>query len=282
MRRWFKDPLVHFLLLGAGLFLLDAWRGGGGARTNRIVVGAGQMDFLVAGFTRTWQRPPDEAELKGMLDDWVREEIASREAVALGLDRDDPVVRRRLRQKLEFLLEDEASAARPGEAELTAWFESHLADYEQPAAVSFRQVFVDGERRGGGADEEARRLLSALRRSRTSGEPAEPGDSSMLPAEVALSGLDQVAREFGGGFADALLAVEAGEWTGPVRSSFGLHLVFVRERHPARRPTFEEVRSEVERDVVSAARKRHLDELYAALLDKYVVVVQPRSNAAAP
>lgn len=282
MKRWFRDPLVHFLLLGAALFAFDAWRGQGGPSATQIVVGSGQIDFLVAGFTRTWQRPPDEAELKGMLDDWVREEIASREAVQIGLDRDDPVIRRRLRQKLEFLLEDAASSTRPSEAELVAWFEGHRAAYEQPGAVAFRQIFVDGERRGAAAEGEARGILASFRGRDADEIPKSEGDSSMLPGEVALTGLDQVARDFGDAFAKALAAAPVGEWSGPVASSFGWHLVFVRERQEARHPALDEVRGAVERDVVSASRQRHLDELYASLLDKYTVVIEPRAEAKAP
>ena len=149
MKRWLREPLVHFLVLGAALFLFYEWRGGGGGPgSSRIVIGSGQIEHLAAGFARTWSRPPTEAELKGLIDDWVREEIATREAMAMGLDRDDTVLRRRLRQKLEFLVEDAAAAAPTTDAELEAWLGEHADSYAVPPEITLRQVFVSPERHG--------------------------------------------------------------------------------------------------------------------------------------
>src|SRR5512137_1395077 len=126
MKSVLREPLLHFLAIGAALFLYFHWSGGGtGPTSSRIVLTAGQIEHLAAGFAKTWQRPPTEVELKGMLDDWVREEIAVREAMAAGLDRDDTVIRRRLRQKLEFVVEDVVAAAPPAEQELQAWLAGH-------------------------------------------------------------------------------------------------------------------------------------------------------------
>jgi hypothetical protein len=133
--RWWQEPLVHFLVLGALLFVaFDRW-GAGGAGTSRIVVTPGQIDAMASGFARTWQRPPTEEELKGLLDDHVREEIATREAMALGLDRDDTVIRRRLRQKFEFIAEDSIDATPPTEADLQRWLDAHPADFRRGIAV---------------------------------------------------------------------------------------------------------------------------------------------------
>ena len=123
MTGWRREPLVHFVVLGAILFALAQWRGGG-AGANAIVITPGQVDAMVATFTRTWQRPPTDEELKGLIDDSVREELAVREAVALGLDRDDTVIRRRLRQKVEFIVEGEVDATPVTDAELQAYFRS--------------------------------------------------------------------------------------------------------------------------------------------------------------
>jgi hypothetical protein len=278
-----KEPLLHFLVLGAALFAVYEWRGGGGGPgSTRIVLGSGQIEHLVAGFTRTWQRPPTDAELKGLLDDWVREEIASREAMAMGLDRDDTVIRRRLRQKLEFLAEDAATATPPSEAELAAWLESHAADYASPAEMSLRQVLVSPEQRGPGAEAEAGRLLAELRRRGADAPIERLGDASMLPQELELSSRDQIARVFGDAFADAVAKAGAGEWFGPVPSAYGLHLVLVRERREARRPVLAEVRAQVERDVVADARTRQLATMYETLLRKYTVVIEPRPSEKAP
>lgn len=277
LRKLLREPLLHFLLLGGALFLWYELRGGGGGPgSTRIVLGSGQIEHLVAGFHRTWQRPPTDDELKALLDDWVREEIASREAMAMGLDRDDTVIRRRLRQKLEFLLEDAASAVPPSEADLEAWLESHADAYVVPPQLALRQVFVSVERRGApaNAEAEAGRLLAELAR-REPGSPIDDlGDASMLPQELELTPLDLVARAYGDEFATAAAKAETGRWVGPLPSTFGLHLVFVRERRDARRPELAEVRSEVERDAVNAARKSQLAGLYDALLAKYTVVIE--------
>ena len=275
MKRLLREPLLHFLLLGAALFLWYALRGGGGGPgSTRIVLGSGQIEYLVAGFTRTWQRPPTEPELKGLLDDWVKEEIASREAMAMGLDRDDTVIRRRLRQKLEFLLEDAAGAVAPTEAELAAWLESHAADYALAPEVALRQLFVSTERRGAGAEGEARRLLAEVGR-RAAGAPLDDlGDASMLPQQIDLTPADQISRVFGEEFARAVAEAEVGAWSGPIASSFGLHLVFVTERRAARQPALAEVRPQVERDAVAAARRDQLAHLYDSLLAKYTVVIE--------
>lgn len=122
--RWLREPLVHFLAIGALLFALSQWRSGTGT-SERIVITAGTIDALAAGFERTWLRPPTDEELKEQIDDYVRAEAAAREAVALGLDRDDTIVRRRLQQKLEFMTEEEVDAPPPDDAALQAWLDAH-------------------------------------------------------------------------------------------------------------------------------------------------------------
>ena len=159
---WWREPLVHFLAIGALLFLVFNWRGGGGPSSNRIVITPGQIDSMVAGFGRTWQRPPTEQELKGLVDDYVREEMATREAMALGLDRDDTVIRRRLRQKLEFVAEDTIDAAPATDAELQAWLDAHPETFRTEPQVAFRQVYLSPDRRGAAVDADARALLAQL------------------------------------------------------------------------------------------------------------------------
>ena len=120
MKSVLREPLVHFLALGALLFLFFEWRGGSGPGSSRIAITPGLIEHLTSGFARTWQRPPTDAEIKGLIDDYVKEEIATREALGMGLDRDDTIIRRRLRQKLEFLVEDAVSSSAPTDAELQA------------------------------------------------------------------------------------------------------------------------------------------------------------------
>ena len=226
-----REPLLHFLAVGAALFLYFQWRGGGaGPTSTRIVLTAGQIAHLEASFAKTWQRPADEAELKGLVDEWVREEIAVREAMAMGLDRDDTVIRRRLRQKLEFLVEDFASAAPPTDTELQAWLDAHPEKFRREPQVELRQVYVSRERHGAAADAEARALLARLSAAGPEARIDELGDRSLLPQEVALAPLGEIAAQFGPELVEAVESAAPGAWTGPVESGYGLHLVLVRRR----------------------------------------------------
>jgi hypothetical protein len=271
LKRLIREPLVHFLLLGALLFLWSAWQGGGAAGSNRIVITPGVVDYLAAGFNRTWRRAPNELELKGLIDEHVKEEIAAREAVAMGLDRDDIVIKRRLRQKLEFLLVDDAAAAPPTDAVLQAWLEKHPETFRVEPQLAFRQVLLRPERRGASAAVDATKLLDKLRAAGPEAAIQNLGDASMLPTETPLEPLREVARTFGQDFADALLKLAPGQWSGPVESSFGLHLVLVRERTNGAAAEFGAVRPLVEREVLAERRKAELQALYERLLAKYSV-----------
>lgn len=280
MKSFFREPLVHFLALGAALFLVFAWRGGGPG-SGRIVITPGRIDHLAAGFAKVWQRPPTEAELKGLVDDWVREEIAVREAMAQGLDRDDTIIRRRLRQKLEFLTEEAADAAPPTESELKSYLDAHREAFAVEPKVAFRQVLVSRERRGARAEADARALLARLVAGGPSARVDDLGDPTLLPREVELSPRRDVARTFGSEFAEALDGVAAGAWSGPLASPFGLHLVLVTERAAGGAPALADVRPAVERELLAERRRKQLDATYEKLLAKYRVVVEKRDSPAA-
>jgi len=278
LRTLLREPLVHFLLLGAALFLLFQWRGAGSG-ANRIVVTRGQVTSLAAGFERTWLRPPTPAELQGLIDDYVREELAVREAEAQGLAQGDIVIRRRLRQKVEFLVGDESESAPPTDQELQGWLDRHPELYAQEPAVAFRQVFVSTDRRGAAAPAEADRLLGRLRAGT---DPAALGDATLLPAEVPLSRLGDVDRDFGRGFAAAVSSLPIGSWSGPVRSAYGLHLVYPREVVPGSQPSLDEVRAEVARDLLAARKAAQLDSFYLQLLERHRVIIEAPAEPSLP
>ena len=229
--RWLREPLVHFLLLGGALFLYFEWRGGsGGPGSSRIVITSGLIEHLASGFARTWQRPPTDAEIKGLVDDYVKEEIATREAVGMGLDRDDTIIRRRLRQKLEFFVEDAATSSVPTDADLKAWLDKHADSFRGEAQLSFRQVYVSPHKRGASAGADVEKLLARLRAQGVRATTDGLGDASMLPTEQPLAPIREVARSFGDEFAQELMKIEPGQWKGPVESPYGLHVVLIRER----------------------------------------------------
>lgn len=271
LRRASREPLVHFLGLGVAIFGLQAWVVGGPGETDRrIEITRAEVEGLAEMWSRSRGRPPTAEELRGLAADRVREEVLAREAVALGLDRDDVVVRRRLAQKMEFLLEEVASLE-PSEEALRAFFEERADRYAVPGRVSFRHVYFSPERHED-AETSARRALEALRRGEA--EDAGPwGDP--LPLEPGFRDLSEsdVASLFGDGFARTLGTLDPGRWEGPVRSGYGLHLVRVDARRPARAARLEEVRERVLRDWRHARREELERAAFARLRERYEVSV---------
>jgi hypothetical protein len=284
MRTLLREPLLHFLLLGAVLFAVYGLaRDKAPDRTAQIVVTQSQIEQLVIGFTRTWQRPPTPEELTGLIEDRIREEVLYREAMAMGLDRDDTIVRRRLRQKLEFLIPDLASQmAPPSEPELQAYLDQHADKYRVEPMISFEQLFFDRARRGTSAWADAESALTRLNGQHGSAVNRDTvGDASLLPIEVTRSAESEVARLFGGTFSQRLVEVPLGRWAGPLESSYGLHAVLVRERVPARIPELAQVREGVLRELLAERRQQAIDVAYAKFRARYAVVEEPLATARA-
>lgn len=277
--RWLREPLVQFLLIGAVLFIVFDLRGGVAGGGQRIVVTPGQVDAVASGFSRTWNRPPNEQELKAQLDEYVREEIAVREAAALGLDRDDTVIRRRLRQKFEFAAEDAIEATLPTDAELQAFLDTYPDRFRTEPRFSLRQVHL-GPQRGGALQDDARQMLERLQAAGPDADIRTLSDSRLLPASLEHTALGEVARIYGDEFAGALLKTEPGRWVGPIRSGYGLHVVIVDGREGGQLPALADVRPLVERDFMAERRKRALDAMYERLLARYPVVIERRNPAA--
>ena len=279
MKKMVREPLVHFLLIGAGLFLLFGWRGGPaslpagqpGPQSLKIVVPQDDIDQTIATFTRTWQRPPTEEEAKGLVEDFVRNEIYFREALAIGLDRDDGVIRRRLRQKMEFIFEDISSRTEPTDEELLAYMNKHPDSYRADPQIAFRHVYVNADKRGKNAEADARQILAQLNQGTG---PDSVGDPILLDAEIELSPLWDIGKQFGEEFSRNLLGLKSGKWDGPVRSGYGLHLVLVEKRVGGRLPELKEVREMVKRDWTFDRQKEVKDAAYAKLRERYVVIVE--------
>ncbi|MDH4180790.1 MAG: peptidylprolyl isomerase [Betaproteobacteria bacterium] len=272
-----REPLVHFLLLGAALFAADAWLrpASAPAGSTEIVVGEARIRSLAQNFRRTWQRPPSAAELEGLVASHVREEILYREALALGLDRDDAVIRRRLQQKVEFVSEEAAALAKPAEQDLAKYLADHADAFRIPPRVTFRQVFLDPRKRGGALDADARRLLDVLNGTRAPSDPSALGDGlALLEPRYEDAPQADVARQFGQEFAADLVKQPQGRWSGPVASGYGAHLVRVDALVPGRLPTVDEVRPLLEREWSNARRQEVSKAFYDKLRAKYKVTVQ--------
>jgi len=263
-----REPLIHFLILGAALFVVFGLTSETDpAVERRIVVTASQVDQLASRFSRTWLRDPTPRELEGLVTDYIRNEIFYRESLAMGLAQDDPYVRSRLTLKLEVLLDDLSTAAEPAEEE--------LARFLEPARLSFRQVYVNPDRHAEAAAE-AVRLLEALR---AGADPGALGDVSLLAGEFEDAGRDRIERDFGNDFAEALAGLEPGRWTGPVASPFGLHLVLLTDYRPARRPPLAEVREAVLAEWRDQRRRESREQAYERLRERYEIILEPDAQS---
>jgi hypothetical protein len=275
MSRWLKEPLLHFLVLGWLIFLVYGQLAGPGSAPDEIYVSRGQQENLLNTFGRTWQRPPTPAEYKGLLDDYVRQEIAYREGQAMGLDQDDIVIRRRLRQKLELLAEDVASLAVPTEQQLQDYLDAHPEDFRVEPRLTLRQVYFSRDRRGDRAEADATELLQRITTDGPAGEFESFGDPLPLPARMEDLREGEIGRLFGAVFVQALQGLPTGRWLGPVESGYGLHLVFIESREAGRVPALDEVRDTVQREWFAARRKEAVDGMYERLAEKYRIDVEP-------
>ena len=275
MKKLLSEPLVHFLLLGGALFLLYAGlsKDQAGPRED-VVVTTGQIENLSATFAKAWHRPPTAEELKGQIDQYVKEEILSREAISLGLDRNDTVIRRRLQQKLEFLAEDFAAAAEPTDTELADYLTKHPNQFAQDQRFTFRQVFLNPEKRGDQLEANTTTLLAELKRRGADAEVSTLGDSFLLPGEFTDEPQRAVAAQFGQEFAVELAQLTPGEWSGPIQSGYGAHVVFVTARTEGRLPALDEVREQVKRELLNARRLEANQKFLDNLLQKYRVRIQ--------
>ena len=282
VKRLLAEPLVQFLLLGAALFAAYGALDRAAARPEEIVVGGGQIEHLAETFSRFQQRAPTPDELKEQVDRYVREEILSREAIKLGLDQDDPVIRRRLEQKLEFIAADLTDSVEPTEDELAAWLAAHPDAYREEPRLSFRQVCLIPERHGERLDADVAALLAGLRQAGATAAIETLGDGQLLPQEVADATTGAVTAQFGPPFATQLADLPLGEWSGPVPSGYGVHAVLVTARRDSRLPALDEVRDGVARDVLNERRQQADRDFMDGLLAKYQVRIEwPDANAGA-
>jgi PPIC-type PPIASE domain len=269
-----REPLLQFILLGAALFgvfhLVDRKKA---EAPDRIVISSARIATLADGFARTWRRPPGQEELQGLIDDYIRDEVFYREGRAAGLDRDDVIIRRRVRQKMEFLAED-ISAPEPSEDELAAFLKSNPERFRTEDRLTFRQVFLSATHHTNTMDSDSKRVASELARVPADVDTAVLGDPFLLGEEFKAVSRNDVAGIFGDGFAKGLSAMEPGRWLGPIASSFGQHFVYISERIKGGIPPPDTVREAVLREWSNARRLEAEQTLYASLRERYEIVVE--------
>ena len=270
MKRWLNEPLLHFLVLGALLFGVYAWldQGAPGSRADS----AGPLHITaneIAWLKETWvtQRgsEPTREELRDLVLESLKEKLLGREARAMGLDQNDLIIRRRLAQKVEFLVQDAARLTRPTDDDLRRYYETNRGQFQASASVSFAQVFFNAETRSDAAAD-AKTALAVL--SSEAATTSDLGDAFMIGPELRDANMQVVAGHFGRQFADAVFALKPGAWHGPITSTYGLHLVRVTKVEPARQREFSEVEPQVREGLLEEHQREAYERYFAALLKK--------------
>jgi len=277
VQRWLREPLLHFLILGVALFAVSAYlnRGlGGSASSTQIALTLDDLGQLETGFEAQWQRPPTPEEFSRLVENKVQEEVLYREALAMGLDKDDTIVKRRMAQKMQFLAEDVAAAHEPTTDELQAWFEQNKAKFALPSRFSFRHLYFSPDRRGARAHDDAAAALAQL-----AGQPEDAALAASLADPFMFQDYyrdrtpEYLGKEFGPQFAQAVERLSPGSWQGPIESGFGWHLVYVDTVIPGRVPAFEEIEPDVKTAWLGEQKALAWEKAYRDMRAKYTVLL---------
>ena len=270
LRAALKEPLVHFLLAGLALFLFFAWRGDAVDPESRtITITEQQVERLAASWAQTWQRPPTQAEIDGLIRDHVKEEVYYREGLRMGLDQDDTIIRRRIRSKMEFLASSELENEEPDDATLQAVLDKNPQAYAADVRYSFDQIYLAAQEEVA-ARSRATQMLAELKKG---ADWQKLGDSISLPRSPDSVDRTRIASDFGDDFAAALAGLKSGGWSGPVASGFGLHLVRIRAVKASAKPKLADVRQKLENDWRAQTVKDREAKAYQALLDGYTIKI---------
>ena len=274
--RFFKEPLVLLVLLGAGFY-------GGyrliqgrdqGAEQAKIHVSAGQIDGMVTQWEKRWNRPPTRKEIDGLIQQYVRDEVLYRQAVAMGLDKKDPITRQRTVHKLEYLTNELAAAQQPSDAELKKYHAEHEAEYRLPDVITFSQVFFNPDERGDATLDDAKAALATLK---SAGEPdpetLKAGDSSMMQSYFRSVTEAEIRRQMGSGFSGPVMKLEAGQWHGPVLSGYGPHLIYVYDLQKGANPELDTIKEKVLAAWLDEKREEFSAQFLEGLRKRYDIVI---------
>ena len=283
MKPLWREPLVHFLLIGAALFGVYSLTPAGSVTpaTREIRLSYDELGQVALLFKSQWRREPTAEEFSRLIEEKVQGEILYREALAMGLDKDDEIVKRRMAQKMQFLAEDVGAAREPTSAQLRAWYEKNSASFAQPPRVSFRHLYFSPDRRGARAREDAAEAFAQL-----AGQPedakiaASLGDRFMFQDHYRDRAPEFLGKEFGPHFARAVAALPSASWQGPVESGFGWHLVFVDTVISGRVPAFEEIESDVRTAWLREQKTLAWQKAYKEMRARYTVLLPPPPDAA--
>jgi peptidyl-prolyl cis-trans isomerase C len=276
-RRWLREPLLHFLVLGAALFATQAYlqpAGDGAESSKQIALTLDDLRQLDMYFESQWRRPPTPEEFGRLVENKIREEVLYREALAMGLDKDDTIVKRRMAQKMQFLAEDVAGAHEPTTEELKTWYAKNSEKFALPTRATFRHLYFSFDRRGRRARDDAAAALEKL-----AGKPEDSklasslADPFMFQDYYGDRASGELAKEFGPTFAQGLFQLKPGSWQGPIESGYGWHLVWIESITPGRIPDFEEVEPDVKTAWLGDQKEQAWRKAYAAMRAKYTVLL---------
>jgi parvulin-like peptidyl-prolyl isomerase len=276
--RWLGEPLLQFIAIGALIFAaygLISSPGKGPDQANRIVLTADDLRQIAIQWLAQGRGLPTRDEMTALVQERVSEEILSREAVALGLDKNDEIIKRRLAQKMDFLAEDIAALQNPGDDELREWFAQNSSRFALPPRVSFHHLYFSADRGRTTRDTAAAALAKIGGASTDTTQAAAGADTFMFQDYYAERTPEQITREFGPGFAKAVFQLKQGAWQGPVQSGYGWHLVYIDTIVPGRVPAFEEVETDVKSAWLDQKQSEIKQTAFEAMRGRYTVVVAP-------
>jgi peptidyl-prolyl cis-trans isomerase C len=275
--RLLREPLVHFVFIGAMIYVLFGLFADPDLQEddNKIVVSAGQIEVFKVSWQKRWNRAPTDKELDGIIQQYIRETVLYRQAISMGLDKNDRVIRRRLAQKMEFLVEDLATMLDPDEQTLKTWFNSNQALFQKSPRYTFTQIFIDPDKRGDATLDDAKTIKASLQ---TQTDPlaniSELGDGLMLQDYYPNKSPIEIQKQFGSGFTQSLEKLSSGQWHGPILSGYGVHLVYVQAIIPASIPPFTAVREQVKVQWLDEQRESLNKKFYDKLINTYDIVIE--------
>jgi peptidyl-prolyl cis-trans isomerase C len=277
-----REPLLHFMFIGAVIYLLyGVFAEPVPEETDKtIVVSAGEIEWMQTAWQKRWNRPPTAAEFDGLIQQYIKETVLYREALTMGLNKHDMVIRRRLAQKLEFLAKDLVALTPPTEEELLTYFDAHQARYQEPVLYTFTQVFIDPDKRGDTTLARAEAVkVTLIAEGEAINDAGALGDDFMLQNYYPEKDQVEIQKLFGSGFTESLLELSPGQWHGPVLSGYGVHLVYVSSVNEPPAVVFADVRERVEQDWKTERGEELNEKFYASLRDRYTIVIEEPEQA---
>ena len=275
MQRFLREPLLHFIAIGGLFFLIyTAVNDTYDKSTDTITITPERINQIATRFNGVWNRRPTNEELDNLIEEEIRSEVYYRDALALGLDKNDVIVRRRLQQKMEFLTDTGIYLQEPSEGELEAYFAANEQAYQSEPRLAFEQIYL-GE---SPSEETVSQALKTLL-SEPIVDPSTLGRHTLLPAQLKLSPPAVIDRVFGKGFYSQIAELTPGEWGRPVTSAYGKHLIRTLDGQPASTPPLEEVRDSVVKDWQYAKAGENREQDYATRRSRYTVKILHSKDA---